>query len=300
MRIKEDVFADPDVDLAAALAGRYSMPRWLVARWLESAGERSTLARLRTGIGRPPLGLRARRERGDLYRALQEAGLTVRPGPVDTALLVEGGPESVALEHVARGDAWVQDASAQQVAPLVDPQPDERVLDLCAAPGGKTLHLADLMQRGTIVACDVAAEKLARLEALGDLVPDGVTLDVQQVPREGPLPLEAGSFDRILVDAPCTNTGVLRRRVEVRWRLDPEDIQALAEVQRDLLDRALVLLKPGGRLVYTTCSLESEENEETIASFLAAHPEVVREKSTEVPGGRDQDGGFAAVMRRGS
>ena len=113
---------------------------------------------------------------------------------------------------------------------------------------------------------------------------------------EGPLPFEPASFDRILVDAPCTNTGVLRRRVEVRWRLREEDVAALAAIQRDLLERALPLLKPDGRLVYTTCSLEPEENALLVEAFAAAHGvEVV--STVEIPASRDADGGFAAVLR---
>jgi 16S rRNA (cytosine967-C5)-methyltransferase len=128
-------------------------------------------------------------------------------------------------------------------------------------------------------------------------VPEGVRLEVHRVKRTGPLPFEPGSFDAVLVDAPCTNTGVLRRRVEARWRLAPQDVAALATVQRDLLERALPLLAPGGRLLYTTCSLEPEENADVVAAFVAAHPTLEVVRTLEVPPGRDADGASAALLR---
>lgn len=298
MRVKTPVFGAASADLAAHLAARYSMPSWLVARWLARRGEGSTRALLRAAITRPPLGLRARGDRTTLYRELEAAGVAVRAGPLDTSLLVEGGDEHAALEAVTRGDAWVQDATAQRVAPLVAPRPGERLLDLCAAPGGKTLHLADLLGRGTIVACDVDAAKVERLEALRPRFPEGVALETRLLASDGALPFEPASFDAVLIDAPCTNTGVLRRRVEARWRLAPEDVGALAAIQRDLLERAWPLVRPGGRLVYTTCSLEPEENEDLVAAFVAAHDDVDRGETIEVSGGRDQDGGFATVLVR--
>ena len=300
IRLRDVTFADPASDLTKNLAARYSCPRWLVARWLELFGEERTRAALRVGIMRPPLSLRARGSRDDLYHALKEAGASVRAGHVDTALLVEGTGESAALAAVQRGEAWVQDGTAQRVAPLLRPERGQRVLDLCAAPGGKTLHLADLLEgQGEVVACDVESEKVEGLRELAAHVRGDVRFEVRQIEREGELPFEPASFDAVLVDAPCTNTGVLRRRVEVRWRLKPEDIGALAEIQRDLLERALPLVKPGGRLVYTTCSLEPDENEAVAAAFFAAHEDALeREHTLEAPAGRDADGGFAAVFLR--
>jgi len=300
IRLQDAVFADPAEDLASNLAARYACPRWLVARWLDAFGEARTKATLVTGIQRPPLSLRARGSRDELYAFLTEAGATVRAGGVDDALLVEGAGEAVALRAVERGDAWVQDATAQRVAPLLRPAPGQRLLDLCAAPGGKTLHLTDLLEgRGEVVACDVDDAKVGALAALRAHVRGAVDLDVRKIEREGPLPFEPASFDAVLVDAPCSNTGVLRRRVEVRWRLRPEDITSLAGVQLDLLERSLPLVKPGGRLVYATCSLEAEENEGVVGAFVAAHAdEVVREETLEVPAGRDADGGYAAVLVR--
>ncbi len=300
VRLDAPLFPDPSFDLAENLALRYACPRWLVERWLARLGLPRTRSVLGAGIGTPPLALRARRDPEKLLHALVAEGVPARPGPVANAVLVEAGGEAKALRHVGNGEAWVQDATAQRVAPLLDPTREGRWLDLCAAPGGKTLHLADLLPgRGTIVACDVDERKLARLERVRAYVPEGVRLETRIVPADGPLPFDRASFDGVLVDAPCTNTGVLRRRVEARWRLAPEDVLALARVQRALLDRAWPLVRPGGRLVYATCSLEPEENQETVASLTEAQPDATLLRSLEVPPGRDQDGGFAAVLVRG-
>lgn len=299
LRLAEPVFADPEVDRAESLAARYSCPLWLVERWLDARGAARAQAILHAGIQRPPLTLRARVERGVLYRSLRDGCPGLRAGPVDTALLVEGHGEGAAFEAVERGDAWVQDATVQRVAPFLRPRRGQRLLDLCAAPGGKTLHLTDLLGgKGEVVACDVDEAKVAVLADLAQHVTGDVVLTTKIVPREGPLPFEPSSFDGILVDAPCTNTGVLRRRVEARWRLVPDDIASLASVQRDLLERSLPLLKPGGRMVYATCSLEPEENRLLVDAFLAAHPEVELVDTFDVPAGRDADGGFAAAMRK--
>jgi 16S rRNA (cytosine967-C5)-methyltransferase len=251
------------------------------------------------GIERPPLTLRSRGDRDALLERLRASCPGARPGAAPGAVLVEGPGEGAALEAVERGEAWVQDVTAQRVAPLLVPRPGQHLLDLCAAPGGKTLHLADLLgTRGEVIACDVDEAKVQALAELRRFVPAGVGLRTLHIPREGPLPFEPASFDGILIDAPCTNTGVLRRRVEVRWRLAPRDIGALAAVQRDLLERSLPLLRPGGRLLYSTCSLESEENRDLVEAFLADHPSLALERMLEVPPSRDADGGFAALLRK--
>jgi 16S rRNA (cytosine967-C5)-methyltransferase len=296
VRSREPCFADPAIDLAGNLSDRYSCPRWLVARWLDRRGPERTEAMLRTGISRPPLALRARGDRDALLAEVRRIDSSARAGPTEESVLLDAG-EGAALAVVVAGRAVVQDPTAQRVAPLLRPRAGSRLLDLCAAPGTKTLHLADLLGgRGEVVAADSDAE---RLEALARLpgVPPGVNLRTVLVPEEGPLPFESASFDGILVDAPCSNTGVLRRRVEARWRLRPEDLPAFAARQRSLLDRALPLLAPGGLLVYATCSMEPEENEQVLASFLAAHPGLAGETAFDAPPGRDADGGYAAVVR---
>jgi len=296
VRLKRAVFADPASDAAGNLAGRYACPQWLVERWLAHWERERTEDILRAGITRPPVCLRARGERDVLVQTLRDAGTDARIGPLSTAVLVPtvDGAVRTAMDD---GRARVQDASAQRVAPLLELQPGQRVLDLCAAPGGKTAHCADLMQSGSIVACDVDEQKLKMLRALAPVVAP-VELSVVEVPREGPLPFDDGSFDAVLIDAPCSNTGVLRRRVEARWRLTPGEVATLADLQLDLLQRALPTLKSGGVLVYSTCSLEAEENEGVIERFTAAHPDVRAEAPQRIFPSRETDGGFSVVLRR--
>ena len=185
------------------------------------------------------------------------------------------GPSSSILDTPAftAGLAFVQDATAHAAARAVAAQPGERVLDLCAAPGGKSVVLAlDLRDRGEIVACDRVSGRLALVEEnlarLGlkcvrtQLLPDEATDVLDSLPR----------FDAALVDVPCSNTGVIARRPEARLGLTPRKLRALVETQRQLLRQAAACLRPGGRLVYSTCSLEPEENEQVVAEFLAENP----------------------------
>jgi len=299
-------FADPlfpDVGLAPAgnLGARYSMPTWLVERRLARWGPARTTAVLRAEQMRPGVTLRVRRGGADALReSLKSVDPHVRLGPVDGSVLLPGG-EGGGLGVIAQGLAYVQDASAQRVAPLLEPRAGQRLLDLCAAPGGKALHLADLLATaGEVVASDVDARKVEGLAELAKLVPPGVRWSTLRVAESGPLPFEPQSFDGILVDAPCSNTGVLRRRVEARWRITPQSPAELAAVQLGLLKRALPLLKPEGRLVYSTCSLEPEENEGVVAALLAAEPGWRAEGGLDVAPTSDADGGFARVLRRGS
>jgi 16S rRNA (cytosine967-C5)-methyltransferase len=294
LRLRAAVFADPRHTLAENLAQRYSMPAWLVARWLARWGEERCRAVLRAGITRPPVTLRARRGRDELARHLAGRGIPFEAGPGEETLRLGAGEASIE-DLVDSGEAAVQDATSQRVAPLVGARAGARVLDLCAAPGGKALQLADRMGSGEVVACDVDPERVRGLEALASAA-RGVTFTVRGVPAAGPLPFPPASFDGVLVDAPCSNTGVLRRRVEARWRLEPDDVPALAALQIDLLERAMPLVRPGGRLVYSTCSLEPEEDEDVLAAILAAHPSWRGAQAFRAWPGREQDGGWAAVL----
>jgi 16S rRNA (cytosine967-C5)-methyltransferase len=166
-----------------------------------------------------------------------------------------------------------QDEGSMLVARLLEPQPGATVADVCAAPGTKTTHLAQLMQgRGRVLAFDPQPARLARVvEAAARL---GVTIvETTTGPVEALAPAHAGACESVLVDAPCTNLGVLRRNPEVKWRRQPADVMAAAGRQRSILAAASTLVRPGGRLVYATCSLEPEENDAVAHAFLAGHPD---------------------------
>ena len=201
---------------------------------------------------------------------------------------------------IAHGLCYVQDPSTLMPCDLLDPQPGETVLDACAAPGGKTTYLAQLMHdEGRIVACDLYESRVARLREniarLGVTIAQAIRHDCMQA---GP-PLAPASFDRILVDAPCSNTGVIRRRVDVRWRLTDEDFIRMPAQQLALVKRTATLLKPGGTLVYSTCSLEPEENDRLVEQALAAIPGLrFLESRRTLPFADAVDGAFAAKFTR--
>lgn len=184
----------------------------------------------------------------------------------------------------------------------MQPVPGERLLDLCAAPGGKATHLAELIgPEGQLVATDVEQARLDRVSAAARRL-RLENLSAALADPADPRPPEGQPFDGVLVDVPCSNTGVLRRRVEVRWRLESLDILPLRALQARLLDRALELTRPGGRVVYSTCSIDPLENEEQVQAALKRHPGLVLEaERSQLPERGGGDGGYAArLLKPGS
>ena len=206
----------------------------------------------------------------------------------------------VPFDAIDRGELYIQDPSTSAAVALLDPQPGETVLDACAAPGGKSGVIAAMMKNtGELLAAD---RDSARVEKLGEnLARLGVTI-ARVVRKDWTAPAKgdefpARQFDRILLDAPCTNTGVLRRRVDVRWRLRRHDFKRMPEEQLAILRRLVPLLKPGGTLVYSTCSIEPEENEGVVSRALAEFPFLESAGTKSVLPFRDGfDGAFAAKL----
>jgi 16S rRNA (cytosine967-C5)-methyltransferase len=203
-------------------------------------------------------------------------------------------------EWLTGGLCYAQDPSTLAPCDMLAPQPGETVLDACAAPGGKTTYLAALMRNeGRIVACDLWESRVARLrencQRLGVRIAEPLVLDTMK--ESAALPQQ--SFDRILIDAPCSNTGVMRRRVDVRWRLTDEDFIRMPEQQLALIRRCAALLKPGGTLVYSTCSLEAEENEQVTDEAARSIPGLRLHTTRHVRPWADQvDGAFCAKFVR--
>jgi len=196
-------------------------------------------------------------------------------------------------------DGWfyVQDPGTLLAVRELAPQPGETILDFCAAPGGKTTFIAQTMQnRGRIVAQDISAERLKLIRENGTRL--GVSCIEAVLPSA--LDLRPSTCDRVLVDAPCSNTGVMRRRVDLRWRIQPAEIERLHTTQLDLLKQAAPQVKPGGVLVYSTCSLEPEENNEVVKEFLSGHTDFKLESERELlPFVDNVDGAYVARMKRG-
>jgi 16S rRNA (cytosine967-C5)-methyltransferase len=291
---------------------RLSHPRWLWERWRERWGDRDTMALCEWNNQAPPLYVRLNTLR------LLEGRAPARPSAAPTSASRQLGPPSeiraepssrhplcwhvtepaglFATRSWANGEFYVQDPSTLVAVDVLDPQPGESVLDVCAAPGGKTTYIAQKMQnRGKIIAADssnarlgLVAENCRRL---------GVTI-VATLACEGTRLnrcLRGEQFDRVLVDAPCSNTGVIRRRPDLRWRIEEKEIARLAALQLKLLDQAAEFTKPGGALVYSTCSLEPEENERVVEQFLGSHADVRLEATRSLFPPRDEvDGAFVA------
>jgi 16S rRNA (cytosine967-C5)-methyltransferase len=225
-------------------------------------------------------------------------------------LIVAHGGSPASWAAFADGACVVQDEASMLVARLLEPAPGETVADVCAAPGTKTTHLAQLMEnRGRILAFDPQPARLALVtEAAARL---GVTIvEIRGGTVEALAPGFADACDAALVDAPCSNLGVLRRNPEVKWRRRPEDLAAAAARQREILAAAAAMVRPGGRLVYATCSLEPEENEHVVAAFLAARSDFAPDRPAGLPPALERDGrlqclphvhgtdGFTAVRLR--
>ena len=209
---------------------------------------------------------------------------------------IEADGSPAALASFAEGLFYIQDPSTLASVQELDPRPGENILDLCAAPGGKTTAIAQRMQDdGAVLALDIDESRLDRLRENAERL--GITCIQPKALAQIDLK-NAGPFDRILIDAPCSNTGVMRRRVDVRWRLNARELPTLARAQLDLLKRAAPLLKRGGVLVYSTCSIEPEENEEVIAAFLHKHRDFRQENSRTLTPMKDgTDGAFISRLR---
>ena len=257
-----------------------SYPTWMVKRWLEERGVSWTLAFCRASNQIAPLSLRVNSlltQREELRHALAENGIATRLSQIATEGLILDNLASSADENALkallnREDIYVQDESAMLVAPLLAPEEMHLIVDLCAAPGGKTTHLAHLMgNSGKIIAADVSEKRLAVLEKncrrVGALNVETRALDATQAE----LGLIANA-DAVLIDAPCSGFGTLRRHADIRWNRTAEHLRTLREVQMNLLRNAATHLKNGGVLVYSTCSIEPQENEEIIHRFLVEFP----------------------------
>jgi 16S rRNA (cytosine967-C5)-methyltransferase len=266
---------EPDYDPATEvsdplekIAIETSHPVWLIERWTTSFGLDEARAFAHANNLVPPTTFRIvanRAEEPDVLSRLRAAGATLESSTVAKGAWRVTGATAVLRELSAEGKIYLQDDASQLVAQVVDVKPGERVLDLCAAPGGKTTLMAD-RTGALIVAADRSATRIETIVATMHLHEldniEAVLLDAAQE-----LPFWNGSFDKVLVDAPCSGTGTLRRNPEIRWRLSPADIPALAEQQKRILGMAMKMVKPGGRLVYSTCSVEREENEEVAAEY---------------------------------
>ena len=277
---------------------RTSHPQFLIERWTKQFGGGAAEALCTWNNQAPPIYARINRLKIDRQSFL-ERYRDARTLP-KVSNFVELPAPANALDQ---GDCYVQDPSTSIACELLQTKPGEKVLDACAAPGGKTGYLAELMaNQGLLIACDREPARLNLLDEnlarLGVRIAKIVCHDWMKsaVPPEI---LSAAPFDRILIDAPCTNTGVMRRRVDVRWRLKPADFNRMRARQIEITRAVIPFLKPGGILVYSTCSLEREENEDVVQSLLRTMSILqLEEERRSIPFQDNFDGAFGARFRR--
>jgi 16S rRNA (cytosine967-C5)-methyltransferase len=300
----------------------YSHPEWLVERWRQRWGDERTRQLLEWNNSPPATCARVNTLKTDAGKLVAQW----RTENVDydfirrdwceenLAFALKSHPPLTRLPSFQQGGFYIQDPGTLLAVQELDPQPGELILDACAAPGGKTTHLAQrLRNEGHIVAADVSAERLSLIHEncarLGVTCVEAVLLEKEIGPAAHPAgeaaptptarPVGHRHFDKILVDAPCSNTGVMRRRLDLRWRIRPEEIERLRVTQLKLLDQTAALLKSGGVLVYSTCSLEPEENAELVSLFLQRQGAFKLERQRELlPFTDGVDGAFVARLRR--
>ncbi len=283
---------------AAAQTAAQAHPDWLVERWKRHFGGQTAEALLQANVTPPAtyLRLNARFPAEETLRRLAEDGIETEPTELPWCRKLQRGKPETAASY-REGRIRIQDLGSQMVVPLLDLRPEHRFLDLCAAPGNKTSQA--LEQRGAsggAVAADLHPRRLATLRRLVTMPASLVALDAQL-----PLPFRC-EFDRILVDAPCSGTGTLARNPEIKWRLRPDDLPELARKQSRILEQALGALAPAGVLVYSTCSLEPEENAAVVGQVLAGRTNFRAEAYLDRVPGRDPGDGFYAckIVRSGA
>ncbi len=308
-------FLEMQMDILDRTAFRYSHPKWLVQRWIEYWGIDEVSQLCEANNQRPRLSVRINRivaDRDIFFKTLEENGIQYELHPdFSNFVYIDNFQEFRKLDFIIKGWVSVQDVSTGIPVQVLDPRPGEKILDMCTAPGGKTGYIAEKMEnQGRIMAID---RHLSRVRLTRE--------NMQRLGMKNVFPLAADStrlpsrelYDRILLDAPCSGFGVLRKRVDLKWKRSEKDIQHLKNLQLSLLNEAAENLKPGGTLVYSTCTIEPEENEVIIGEFLKTHPgfeteslrDIVPEKYLSnknyirtFPHRHQMDGSFVARLRK--
>ncbi len=318
---RRDTISFPDISTqpAAAIAARHSQPEWLVEQWIAQLGVAEAQQLAEASSQQPPLTLRVntlRSGRGQLLQEFEKQGIEAAPCIFSPDGIAVAGRHTInSLPGFEAGLFAVQDEASQLAGRLLGAEPGERIWDACCAPGGKTCHIAEQMDdRGELIATDISRSKLTLVqESSRRLGINSVSTAVVDLHQPDTFP--DGCFDRILLDAPCSGLGVIRRNPEAKWRLFSGDITRLAAVQKTLLKNAASRLKPGGVLLYSTCSTSEAENEQVVEDFLSHHPDFVLENLNEIfpqwsrliafygmfrvwPHRHGMDGFFAARIRR--
>ena len=311
---------NPDSCGVAALANYWSHPEWLINEWIEYLGKADVTALLEANNRQAPLVLRAnlcRINRQALLREFEMHGIEALPTTWSPqGIVVHSQVPIERLSGYQEGLFQVQGEASQLVGYLLDPQPGEKILDACAAPGGKTTHIAELMDdKGQVTATDRSPKGVAKIDENAMRLGLRSIRTIQADMTRQVADARDTIYDRILVDAPCSGLGTLRSHPEIKWNRGIADVLRLSELQRKIFGQAASYLKPEGVLVYSTCTLTADENERVVNDFLAGNKEFVLEEATRylpvaakqlvkdnffmaLPHKHDTDGFFAARLRR--
>ncbi len=293
-RKAEQALQDPAV--------RCLLPDWLYQRFTQELGSERTEQLMQVQNEEAPVFIRVntlKTSEDELYNFLFYEGLKPQRAGLPNAILIQNPARLFKTKVFFEGMYEVQDLHSQQVSLIADPKPGQRVIDACAGAGGKTLHLAALMQnKGKIIALDVSEKKLhelqRRVKKAGVSMVESRTIENNKVIKR----LD-NSADIVLVDAPCSGTGVLRRNPDIRWFLDEMELNRLLGIQRELLNDYIGCVKPGGKLVYSTCSILPGENEIQVEKFLKKHPQCELEFEQRLDAAHQGgDGFYVAVIRK--
>lgn len=285
---RRDTISFPDISTnpAEAIATRHSQPEWLVEQWIEQLGVAEAQLLAEASSQQPSLTLRVntlRSNRNELLQEFEKQGIEASPCRFSPDGITIVGRHTIStLPGFEAGLFAVQDEASQLAGRLLGAEPGERIWDACCAPGGKSCHVAQLMDdRGELIATDISRSKLTLVQDnVRRLGISSVSTAVADLHQPGTFP--GGYFDRILLDAPCSGLGVIRRNPEAKWRLFSGDITRLAAVQKTFLKNAAARLKPGGTLLYSTCSTSEAENEMVVEDFLLHHREFVLENLNDL------------------
>ncbi|MGA2317097.1 MAG: 16S rRNA (cytosine(967)-C(5))-methyltransferase RsmB [Thermodesulfobacteriota bacterium] len=269
-----DIVEDPALHISVA----QSHPLWLVQRWIKEMGVEETLKICTFNNQISSLALRTNTVKLNQKELIEKLrGVELKPFPTtfsEEGIVLQDPPPTSELPFIKEGLYIIQDEASQLVTSILDPKPGERILDACAAPGGKTTHMAQKMEdRGEIYALDLSKGKLDLIEEMCQRLGIKIVRTIKTNAAQ-PLPIPKGMrFDRILADVPCSGFGTLRKNPDLKWRRGEKDIKRLSELQFSILSNLSVYVKEGGVLIYSTCTVFHEENEDGVEKFLEEHPE---------------------------
>lgn len=268
----KDIVPDREKDTVGHLSLRYSYPKWITERFMDIFGEEFAESLLEAGNGVPDLTVRAntlKTSAEGLVETLKNEGVDALPGKyIKEAVIIKSQVSVTGLDSFRNGLFQVQDESSMLPAIVLAPQPGEKVLDACSAPGGKATHMAQLMRNnGLITAMDIHEHKLKLIKDTADrLGTDIIRTELHDAAV--PVPQNDGAYDRVLLDAPCSGLGIIRRKPDIKWAKESRDIGSITALQRRLINSVSKAVRPGGVMVYSTCTLLPDENERIVRDFL--------------------------------